>query len=542
METSLLGNQDSAVAEVDLDFDKSLEHVHHYFKSISGNQTYFFLTDISGDNVWSLYQESLRRHGGEAAAQHLNCHACREVVKKLGNVVTIGDDGSRVPVMWAPYPEINSSILAQVYTDLWTTVSQRKVVSSWMSDVHRIGVQTTVSKSGHEWTHFYFDLPSHVVVRSGSYDKAHQIMAKSKERFKTLMSEDTGIHAIKLDVIGTVIRLLSEDELYRSDNFLAPAKFHYKIKEALVTKEFNSATLWRDMASSPPGWANVNSTMIGQLYGRIQDGNPLESIKHWWNRAMDPSRFQRAQSEPTKGELETAERIIAAMGAERSLERRYARLEEVRLTWLPKPEVSVPNTGGVFSSIKAKGTSFSLTEQYQTQPKAIDWEKFVAMVLPTADKLELKIPDQGGFAALATATHADAPPIMQWDTLEDRYPISSYTYVKPAPAQHWNMVPGTYVKVTGITKLPGHTSVDLLVLAGCKDSNSAASLCLFNEILKPEFHEIRKVMEAYSNKGVMTGSEESNACGWMLSSNTCGIFIRVTTGKEVREYLIDRMD
>lgn len=546
MDTTLISGSLQSDADTDFNFDDSLSHLHAHFVNCSSNNSKFFLTDISGDNLWSIYQESLRTRGGEAAVRQMNCYACRDVVRKLGGVVTVADDGSLIPVMWAP--NLNSDkthgTMGEVYADMYDIISKRKIVSVWRSDDAVIGKRTTTSKSGKEWSHFYFAIPKHVVVDSGSsINNASQLMADSKERFRMLMSAETGIHKIKLTTIQTVVRLLSENELYRSDTFLAPAKFHLSVKEAITSGGRATSLVWKGLMDSPIGWANVNSTMIGTLYSWIESLTPIDDIKRMWNSRMDPDQYQRAQSAPSQGELNTAERIIEKLGASKSLERRFARLDEIRCIWLPTPAIKKESApGGVFSNIRPKKDSFSLNEIYPTSTKLITWEKFRDVIMPTAESMEFLVPPFGGYCAFVTASHEDAPPIIQWDTEEDRYPVSSYSYSKPISAQQWNLVPGTYVNVTGIAPMPNFGEMLVIILDGCQDRNQNQGLGLFNEILKPEFHEIRKVMEAYSNNGILGGREESSACGWQISRNSFNVKIRVKIGDEKKEYQIDRFD
>lgn len=530
------------VNKIDLNFDQTLSHITEHFERACGKSPRLFMVDVSGNEVWDVFQTTLREIAGEEAAQHLNCSACKEVVRKIGNVVAVSELGQTIPVLW-PYG-IDDTVLGKVYGDVYQFVSEAKIVSLWMSDTPDIGVPCTTSKSGHEWTHLHVTLPDYAVPQLRSVDNASQVMANSVERYRILMNGDTGISRIKMETLDLVVRLLEADELYRSDHFLASAKFHQSVKSAMVGRTFSRALLWRNLVMAPDGWANTNSTMIGQLYESVESGLSLDEIKVVWNKRVDPDRFQRAQSKPSNGEITRAEVIIQKLEAQTALERRFAKLEDVITIWSPKapdPKDDVVK-GGIFSSLKSTPQSVSLSDRFLLTPKNIDWEKFKETILPTADRLQFRVPAQGGFAALLTAVHADAAPIFQWDKENDRYPVSWYTYTEPRPAQQWKLVPATFVDITGISDLPGFNDLHALLLDGCVDQATNQGLALFTEMLRPEFHEIRKTIEAFSNEGKLVGHDEASACGWLLGRNTVGITIRVITGKDKRDYIIDRMD
>lgn len=63
------------------------------------------------------------------------------------------------------------------------------------------------------------------------------------------------------------------------------------------------------------------------------------------------------------------------------------------------------------------------------------------------------------------------------------------------------------------------------------------------QILKAEFHQIRSVVEAYSNRGELHDMANGTACGILLDkgSNWNHIF-RVTTAGQTVDYKLDRWD
>jgi hypothetical protein len=171
-------------------------------------------------------------------------------------------------------------------------------------------------------------------------------------------------------------------------------------------------------------------------------------------------------------------------------------------------------------------------------------------VLTDAKQIELNVPSVGSFTALITATHADAPPILQWDTEAQRNPVSWYMYVGGSHATRWGLRPD-WTPVTAVALQPSMWFGDkfehqgkgaIFLLDGARDAHSQ-SLALFPEILKSDLHGVRSVIEAHSRIGRIAGVEESTACGLTFSDKLQPVHVRVThaTGVAV-EYKIDRWE
>jgi hypothetical protein len=89
-------------------------------------------------------------------------------------------------------------------------------------------------------------------------------------------------------------------------------------------------------------------------------------------------------------------------------------------------------------------------------------------------------------------------------------------------------------------KFKHHKDAVHFAIAGCAESRPA-SLALFPEILKAEFHGIRSVIEAHSNRGTSKGAEIGTANGLTFDGIT-PITVRVRTVDGLASYTLDRMD
>jgi hypothetical protein len=170
--------------------------------------------------------------------------------------------------------------------------------------------------------------------------------------------------------------------------------------------------------------------MIATLLEDITEGLTFEAIKGRWATKMAPSQYMRAQAAPSAGNIAQAEKIIATLNAAGALARRYARLDELVYFLWRSPAATgsaapAAPAGGVFAHLTPKAKPAAAKPA--APGKTITWEEFQHSVLPEALRIEAQVPaSPDRFAALVTAAHPEAPPILQWDSEEARNPMSWY--------------------------------------------------------------------------------------------------------------------
>jgi hypothetical protein len=184
--------------------------------------------------------------------------------------------------------------------------------------------------------------------------------------------------------------------------------------------------------------------------------------------------------------------------------------------------------------------------------KLFSWEKFKRTVLPKAQGMALKVPKQSDFGSLVTAVHADAPPILQWDSETRRNPFSWYLWLGGSEAQQFGLPAHAFHPIVAVTLLPSmwqegfsHQGQGLmLVLQGAKDTR-APSACLFPEILKSELHSVRSVIEAHSQQQTLAPIQTDHAAGLILQTSQAPwhATIRVWNAQGgPTDYCLDRWD
>lgn len=515
-----------------------LSAIRESFEEVNTSNEPLFATAI--DNLYDIFLENLPAE----ARQHYNCRACRHFVNRYGDLVTIDDEGYIHPVMWRGFiPEFFRNACDAMRKEILNS----KVTGVFLTSEKRLGVaQTGV------WNHMCVDVNKSRIHRNLIANE-WQAMAQKKQDFQMLLN---AILKYDLKTVETAVNLLRSNTLYRSEKVLGIAEWFLDVKTNLEDLRGKQRTnyIWKKSATAPAGFCHVSSSMIGTLLDDIEEGMSLDAVKNRFANKMNPTQYQRPQVAPAAQNVARAEEIVAKLGIANSLKRRFARLDELNLVWKPHEEKSTAKVGtGVFSGIKTKEESRTKQKSYLiAKGGTLTWDKFQRTVLPNATKIELYIPHHTeSYAALVTAEDPSAPPVIQWDTDENRNPVSWYLYSGGSYPTQWNLPRGGWAEVTGITLQPnlwqpgferqGHGV--FFILKSCKDTQNK-SLGLFPEILRGELREVRATIESYSRSNKLSGYEEASACGRLLHSGQTwyNCELRITTELGVSTYKLDRWD
>ena len=479
--------------------------------------------------------------------QHYNCNSCRRFINRFGGLVSIDSQGKTNSFL----TEMGvSNFFLPSIRNMIKYIESAKVTGVFLTTKLTLGEPTTG-----EWNHMAVKLKTPIFTERAQ--DAGQVMAEKLEDYKMTIN---GLIEFPLPVVTKALVIMEADALYRSEKVLGPAKWLRNLHEARA--ETRNARLkenltWLAVATAPVGFAHIRSSMIGTLLEDITNNLPMEDIRRKFADKMHPLKYQRPTAVPAVGNVKQAEKLVDKLGIEPAFHRRFARLEDLQTFWTPAPAVKSKDSGGLFKSVKTKNTAEpGLGNKVMLPEQTLTMEKFRQKVLPKALGLEMFVPTHGHFTALVTAEDPDAPPIIQWDTEEQRNPVSWYFYNGGSKALNFNLMSGNYIKVNALCENPAHwfgrkssnipPSV-VLILDGAKDLMDAGS-ALFPEILKSELHAVRATIESYSRSAKISGREEASAAGWVFTSGENvgmaggSIKVRVTTKDSTQVILLDRWD
>lgn len=540
METSASGSAAVSHGNVDdRDYEAFLERLNTRFMERTNNGTLpLFKTDAS--DLFTVY---LNMFLDADVRQYHNCHSCRRFLELYGSLAVIDDEGRVRSAMWdeADAP----AVLAGAIGKLDQLVRRARVETVFLSSDKIWGSPITG-----QWKHMA--ITTTPIRYKHPIKTAEQAMAEKREEYRIV---SRALAEFDLPTLEQVVHLLRSDALYRSDKVLGPAEWLCNLQRERTAAHgaARQNLVWRAVATAPAGFCHPRSSMIGTLLDDLASGMAFHEVSARFHEKMAPSNYQRPKAAPRAGAIAQAEKMVDGLGIQRSLRRRYLRLEEVpqeHLLWTPRrAEEAAERSGGFFSHLKARGAQ-ARPQQLVTPPQTITWVKFSDQVLGDAEQIELRAPSRGSYCSFVTAADPDAPPILQWDTLEKRNPVSWYFEDKGALASRYGLTPARHYQLSAVMLKPtmwqpgfDHFGKGVMfVIDGARDLETAG-LALFPETLKSDLHGVRSVIEAHSRSREMEGRDEASVAGIMVEAGGhWSVPLRVWSRGRQQDYVLDRWD
>lgn len=532
------------VAEPAHDFDGVADSVRAHFATIIGDRP-LFRVNVGRHDLYEAYLAGLPT---KTLRQHHTCSCCRQFISRFGNLGVVNEDGSLTSALWdasqceEPYA---GSVAA-----MQRIVEKGRIRDIFLTDIPVWGTPLSV---GTAWTHFAVAPPATALRRRMGILTAGQQMAEKREDYRILQ---TAMAEIRREHVEQALTLLRSDALYRSEKVIGPAEFllrMHDLRKAHRGRALENLT-WLAVAGAPTGFCKPRGAMIGTLLEDIASGTlDFAAIKARFADKMHPLRYQRPVAPPSRGTIEQAEKIVAELGLEPALHRRFARFEEVEphLLWRPQAVVAPAAKAGVFGHLREK-ESAGRNEPIVADAQKITWSKFAAKVLPGALRMQVYMAHGSlPFFGMTTATNGDAPPILQWDLPGARNPVAWYFYNGGSSPSAWGLTAGAWTPVLGLALKPSmwgggfehQGAAAFLIVEGARDkrmADSGGGLCLFPETLRADLHGVRSVVEAHSRTRSVTGADEGSANGLAVPNGQVQIGVTTAIGREV--YIIDRWD
>lgn len=496
-----------------------------------------FTTDVE-DTIVEVYLSSFP---DAKSRQHHTCSACRHFLQRYGGLAHIHPTTGLISsAFWSL--EDAPTAYQNCVGGLMQLVKQSKITGVFLSKHPLLGTPETGV-----WRHFALKNPR---PYAGLAKEAHEVVA---EKLQDVSQVSRALSEFDADTLNRVVEFLELDTLLRGEKVLGPAKWLRDLQTAsrAVRGDARKNVIMRAVAVAPSGFCHPRSSMIGTLLDDLTNGLPFDDASRKFAAKMHPLLYQRPQAAPSSGQIDAAEKLVERLGIADSLKRRFARVDEIpEMLWMPI-QAEAPSSEGVFGHLRREHANQPLESQSSL---TVSWKKFSDTVLPLAQRIDIEVPSHGNFHGMLTAAVVEAPPILQWDTLEQRNPFSWYVYTGGSACSRWGLQTG-WTSLDGITLKPSMWFGDkyqhqgngvCFILSGAKDSQMRWC-AIFPETLKADLHGARAVIEKYSNTTTATDADQGTANGLMFDTNglmfDTRTHLRVTlrSGSTVA-YILDRWD
>ena len=345
-----------------------------------------FQTDADREKLWETYIESFpaKINPIYRKRREFDCSACRHFIKNIGGAVMI-DAEMNIHTIWGF--EVGDPDYQTVLDAMDHYVKGCTITDIYLTKETKIGTQTSYTmESGYPATYEHLWLPVPAISRYSGRDTIDTVKSRQRDLamvFKRSLSE------IDQDAIDAVQDLIASNTLYKGAEWKRALEELSKHKEAFahLTEEKRNLYAWANAEKAGPVIGKIRNHSIGVLLTDISEGMDLDAAVTRYERIVAPANYKRPKAIFTKKMLESAQATISELGYMDSLQRRYARLDDITVNNIlfANRNAAKRINGTVFDELmgdaKKKPMKFDRVEE-------IPIERFVSDVLPGAKEIE----------------------------------------------------------------------------------------------------------------------------------------------------------
>lgn len=496
----------------------------------------------SAELVWStdptgLWEEYLDAFP-EAHRKYHDCRCCRKFVERYGSLVTINQHGDVQSVFWNDGGVDAVTYYGRVAAKMRRLIARKTPIRPFFdpgegdrSGVHTWGVSYTAAGYNTGAHHHWYGVPHAAWRKTGQEDHAGAV--------------EQGVKAVNTALRGTRDVVARAQELIRLGRVPRAEKIS-PVVDALAAihavpwqplRETHRDNVIRYWLGRVPSLCHLRSSVAFTFIEDLNaEGADVAVAK--LSAKVDGTVYMRPTEAPAAQTLERAEALFVEKGYDRSLARRWARVDEIPTIWSQPPTVAPAETSRVFQGVRPRDAG-----SVQADPPALSemvktWVVFERDILPHAVKIELHIPNNRLPVLYYTMPKDPEAP----NILRDSVGLGMYGYKGGVVPSSANLVDGSTVVVSAIAPGRGDdvTRGRYALVPGTRDMLGGHT-GLFPEALIPELHPYRSVVEAYNKANPLPKATDED--GTIAGVNIAhGARLRVTTATSVMDVRIDRFE
>jgi hypothetical protein len=374
------------------------------FEQMTKDYPVLFVTDVDRFKLWDTYLDSFPEGTNELYRERreYDCSCCRHFIRAFGNVVAI-DSRNRLVSIWDF--ATNDPTFGPVARAMASFVRSGNVMSVFLTKETSFGVDHNFEQLAgrlHRWDHFYVKVPEK--CKNNTDKTTDTILGRHRETREVF---ERSLKEISRDSIETVLDLISQNSLYKGEEWKAPLELFLSLHidyhklgmggkletdEDLQTelrKEKERANFcWRKATEVGGSVGKIKNHSIGALLVDVTKGTDLEVAVKKYESMVAPHNYKRPKAIFTKKMLEDARKKLEALGFMDSLGRRYAMLGDitVRNILFANPDAKRALVGGVFEEL-SKEVAVNPKQFGRVEEVSVD--HFLKDILPRVTSIEV---------------------------------------------------------------------------------------------------------------------------------------------------------
>lgn len=405
-----------------MEFKQMKPIMQQFFEMRSKDATHLFEVDVNKDELWNLYLDSFPQGTNEIFRERRShdCSCCRSFIRNFGNVVFIKDNV--VTSIWDF--KTDDDTFQPVFNALSAYIKARPVTDVYVTKEKKIGTDYNLEQinptltTGNilRWEHFYLVLPDKFVSRRsnslgdlrGSFRATHDVFKGSLDK-------------ITEDSLLTVLELIHQNTLYKGPEYeymlqeFLPYKKAYSVLETDDEKE-NYA--WEKSVIVKEVVGKIKNHAIGVLLVNISEGMDLDKAVTAYEKIVAPANYKRPKAIFTQRMLDDARNTIETLGYLDSLNRCYAKLDDISINnILFSNKDSVKRIAGSSSIFDEMSQNMPVNPKRFSRVEEIGITDFIKNVLPTTRELEILLDSKhsANMVSLIAPGNKDSKTMFKWD-------------------------------------------------------------------------------------------------------------------------------
>lgn len=388
------------------------------FSEMAKDATHLFEVAVDRDELWNLYLGSFPAGTNEIYRERreYDCSCCRHFIKSIGNAVVIKNN--TVYSIWDM--TIDDPTFQTVANAMANYIESHAVTDVYVSQDKKIGTDKNHEQLDNgkinTYEHFYLELPNKFVFdKRRSVGEIKGTFRDTRNVFKRSLDE------ISEESIMTVLELISQNSLYKGEEWKAVLSEFLKYKkdyDKLTAAEEKENFTWEKSIAAGAAIGRIRNHSIGTLLVNISEGMELDTAVKKYEQIVAPANYKRPKAIFTKKMLEDAKKKIEELGYMSSLERRFAKLDDISINNIlfsnKDAQRRISGADDVFVSMEK---NIAVNPKKFSKVEEVSAEDFVKNVLPTAKEIEVFLENRhsANMVSLIAPKNADSPTMFKWN-------------------------------------------------------------------------------------------------------------------------------
>ena len=364
-----------------------------------------FRTKALDDEMWNTYLGAFPEGTNPIYRQRreYDCNCCRQFIKAVGNVVSIGE-GGELNSIW----DISIDSVFQIVADTMSAlVKSKEIDGPFFHHECTAGQDKSFDKTitGEVFSRecFFVNIPSRFVNNDPG-----SVLSDARATHAVFMR---GVKGITKGALDTVSELIAQNTLYRGSE----QKYIIEQFKGMRDNYLRLPTdghAWLLVQTNANAASRIRNSSIGTMLTNLSEGMDVDQAQAMYEAIVAPANYKRPTAAVTPAMVAKARETVEELGLTSALSRRYANMSDITINNILYADRSIVKslTDDLFSDIARSAPRQS------ARIEEMGIEEFISNVLPTVKSMEVLMTDKhmGNLVSLVAPSDPTAGSLFKW--------------------------------------------------------------------------------------------------------------------------------